>query len=57
MSVVFAAIALVLGYALWWVMPGWQEAVGLGWAADFGQLCLVILAISAAGKVIERLTG
>jgi len=54
MSAVFTVIALAVGYALWWVMPAWQEALGLGWAADFGQLCLVIGAVSLIGKVVER---
>lgn len=54
MRIVFAAAALGLGYALWWVMPMVQGWIGLDWTADFGQLCLTILALSVIGKAVER---
>jgi hypothetical protein len=54
MTAALAAVALAIGYALWWIAPTAQRWLGLEWAADFGQLCLVILALSVIGKVAER---
>ncbi len=54
MTQAYTAGALAIGYALWWVAPTVQDWLGLGWAADFGQLCLVILAISVIGRLAER---
>lgn len=48
------ALALVLAYALWWITPRLQDLIGLGWAGDFGQICLVILTISVIGRIGER---
>lgn len=54
MTRAFTAGALAIGYALWRVAPTVQDWLGLGWAADFGQLCLVIVAISVLGGLAER---
>lgn len=54
MTRALTAGALAIGYALWWIAPTVQDWLGLGWAADFGQLCLVILAVSVIGRLAER---
>ena len=54
MTNAYTAGALVIGSALWWIAPTVQDWLGLGWAADFGQLCLVIVAVSVIGRLAER---
>lgn len=54
MTPALTAGALAIGYALWWIAPTVQDWLGLGWAADFGQLCLVIVAVSVLGGLAER---
>ena len=54
MTKAYAAGALAIGYAPWWIAPTVQDWLGLGWAADFGQLCLVIVAVSVIGRLAER---
>jgi hypothetical protein len=54
MRIALAGAFLAGGYALWWVMPMVQGWLRLDWAGDFGQLCLVILVLSIAGKALER---
>lgn len=55
MSAAFAALALLVGYGLWWLMPMVLEWIGLGWTADLGQVLGVILVLSLLGKLESRL--
>lgn len=51
MNPVLTIGVIAIGYGLWWLAPTAQTWFGLGWTADLGQLCLVILALSLLGKL------
>lgn len=57
MNLILTIAAIVVGYGVWWLAPTAQTWFGLGWTADLGQICLVILVLSLLGKLEGRLAG
>lgn len=57
MNLILTIAAIAIGYGMWWLAPTVQAWTGLGWTADLGQLCLVILALSLLGKLEGTLAG
>ena len=54
MSVIYAAIALAVGAAVWWWTPMVLDWLRLGAFGDFGQVCAVILVLSVLERISRR---
>lgn len=51
---VWAALALALGYTLWWVSPALLEYARLDGFGDVGRLAIVFLGLSIAERLAAR---
>ncbi len=55
MRPVWATIALAIGYGLWWIAPAALDGLGMGQAAELGQLGVVVVGLTAVERVAARL--